>query len=107
MYNFIHLGRGKKPPVLSEVVERAQKLIKRAKRSDDTQSSQSSTSTPSTSTVRSTRAPAIYRFYKDAVTGRRITHCQYRPRRSVKNGPELDDVDADDAGNYKLVYLYM
>ena len=85
--------------MLSEVLERAQKALKSAKRGNATLSSESQSSTSSISTVRKARATASYRFYKDSLTGRRKTHCQYRPRGSVKNNsPELDAVtdDADD-----------
>ena len=72
--------------MLSEVLERARTILRR---DDDTQLPPTS----STATVRKARAPAVYRFSKDSRTGRRITHCQYRPRSSAaasKNVPELD-----------------
>lgn len=75
-------------------MEKARKILRRD--DDCTQQLPSS----SAGTVRRTRAPAIYRFSKDSLTGRRKTHCQYRERSSAvaKNKSLQSDVSvANDA----------
>ena len=62
--------------MLLEVLETARKILRR---DDHGQPSPSA----STGTVMRTRAPAVYHFSKDLRTGRRKTHCQYRPRSSA------------------------
>ena len=74
--------------MLLEVLETPRKILRR---DDHGQPSPSA----STGTVMRTRALAVYHFSKDSRTGRRKTHCQYRPRSSAaasKNVLQLTDV---------------
>ncbi len=61
--------------------QRCWKQPKILRSNDDTHLSPSTCT--STGTVRRPRAPAVCRFSKDSLTGRRKTHCQYRPRSSA------------------------
>ena len=85
----------KKHPVLSEVLEEAKELIASYSTAQESASHSRSPASSTRVAARKRRAPATYHFRKDSVTGQRLTHCQYRPRRS-KTAEKSLDVHIDD-----------
>lgn len=94
---FIYSDRGskrKKPERsegLTDLMEKAKRLLAK----DDSEASPSSSSEK-----RSSRGATTYHFFKDAVTGRRITHSKYKPRPSNVSLQEPRPEDAHAAEEF-------
>ena len=92
-----HGSKQKKPPGgVSDLLAKANRVLAEDKSGSVGGLASPFSSSSSSSKKRSNKAEKTYHFFKDATTGRRITHTEYRPRTSAGNTQELEDEEIPD-----------